>query len=156
MLLGSGFVRGRYRTTSNARGSAGTERRLRIVGKRVSRRSSQLTCSSPNSGTLASTTVARYGGISWRPYFAAVAGAAEVLARSPIHGDLQAHRLSLAWRSSHRRRHPRRCWMGRQPAVDDVASPRRLVCEEEATVADADSAGVVVQSVHMHRDAVAC
>ena len=75
------------------------------------------TCSSPNSGTLASTTVARYGGISWRPCFAAVAGAAEVLARSPIHGDLQAHRLSLAWRSSHRRRHPRRCWMGRFACV---------------------------------------
>ena len=29
---------------------------------------------SPNSGTLASTTVARYGGMSWRPCFAAVAG----------------------------------------------------------------------------------
>ena len=33
MLSGSGFARGRYRTTSNARVSAGTERRLRIVGK---------------------------------------------------------------------------------------------------------------------------
>ena len=50
MLPGSGFARGRYRTTSNARGSAGTERRLRTVGKRVSRRSSQLTCSSPEPG----------------------------------------------------------------------------------------------------------
>jgi hypothetical protein len=39
--------------------------------------------------------------------------------------------------------------------VDDVALPRRLVCEEEATVADADSAGVIVQSVHMHGHAVA-
>jgi hypothetical protein len=35
-------------------------------------------------------------------------------------------------------------------------SLRRPVCEEEATVADADSPGVVVQSVHMHRHAVAC
>jgi hypothetical protein len=65
MLPGSGFAWGRYRTTSNARGSTGTERRLRTVGKRVSRRSSQLTCWSPISGVVRRSESARCDGAAW-------------------------------------------------------------------------------------------
>ena len=69
--------------------------------------------------------------------------------------------LAVSWLTNPRMRQSARTSSprtpsGRQPAVDDVASSRRPVCEEEATVADADSARVVVQSVHMHRHAVAC
>jgi hypothetical protein len=40
--------------------------------------------------------------------------------------------------------------------VDDVASPRRLVCERKRQSRTGDSAGAVFQSVHMHRQAVVC
>jgi hypothetical protein len=48
-----------------------------------------------------------------------------------------------------------------QPLWTTTSSRRRRVAEtprlrEEATVADGDSAGVVFQSVHMHRHAVVC
>jgi hypothetical protein len=45
---------------------------------------------------------------------------------------------------------------GRQPAVEDVASPRRLVCERKRQSRTGDSVGVVFHNVHMHRRAVVC
>ena len=52
-----------------------------------------------------------------RPCFAAVAGAAGACWQSDPRRLASAPGLSLAWRSSHRPRRSRRCWMGRGPLV---------------------------------------
>ena len=49
--------------------------------------------------------------------------------------------LSLAWRSSHRPRHPRRCWMGRAAIVSISASDCRIAAaiHNSLAIAPADA-----------------
>ncbi len=96
---------------------------LRVAG--VSHPSSQLTCSSPIWRPAPSTTVGACDDPGPRTCYAAVAGVAGGLAGGPIRGGLQAHpRCRSRWRSSHRRRRPRRFRIGRQPEALNRESRR--------------------------------
>ena len=62
--------------------------------RRAGRPERRSTCSSPISGSAASSTVGRSGPIGRRPCFGAVAGVVDVIAGDPIRRDLQAHRAT--------------------------------------------------------------
>jgi hypothetical protein len=81
--------------------------------RQVSPRSSQGTWYSPKVRICTPSTGRRPDRLGSLPSFAAIAGVAGVLAASLIRHGMQAHRLSLAWTSSHPRRHRPRSWSGR-------------------------------------------